>query len=243
MGTYSATGHTTWAAGYDMTTDLNKLTLNMGTEALDSTVFTNIARNRKGGLRTVESQVEGFFQAGDGLIDPTAFDALTDLQVVSHTPTGLASDVAYFYQAKSLNYEAFGQVGEMVPFSLSAQGARGNGSLAVGAVRGRVLAAKGSISGTGAIGTAYELGAVTAGQYLYGAVHCFAIGTSFTIVIESDSDNTFGSATTRATIGSITATGGTWATRAAGAITDTWWRARVTAASGTSTVAVLAGIR
>lgn len=243
MGSYAATGHTTWVAGYDMTGDSSKLALKLGAEPQDATVFGNVAHNRVGGLRTVESSVEGWWQAGTGAVDPAVFSNLGGLQVVTHTQSGTVSDVAYMYQAKTLQYEMFGQVGEVVPFSLEAVGARGNGTLSVGAVRGRLLAAKGSISATGAFGTGYQLGAVAADEYLYAAVHCFSVGTTFTIVIESDDNPGFTSATTRMTLGPITTTGGTWGTRVAGAITDTHWRANVTDITGTSSVAVVAGIR
>ncbi|GGK32167.1 hypothetical protein GCM10010124_26190 [Pilimelia terevasa] len=243
MSTFVALNVTTWVAGYDMTGDTNKTKLDAGHDPQDATTMTCVARVRRAGLRTVEGSVEGYWQAGTGSVDEAAITGLGGLQVVTHTPTGTVGDVSYSYQARALKYEMFGAVGEMVPFALETHGARGNGTLSVGAVRGRVLAAKGNISATGVVGAAYELGAVGAGQHLYATVHTFAIGTSFTLVIESDADNTFASATTRMTVGSITAAGGTWGVRVAGPVTDTWWRARVTAASGTSTIAVTAGIR
>lgn len=243
MSTYAATSHTTWVAGYDMTGDSNKLTLNTAVEAKDRTVFGNVARNRVGGLRSVEASVDGFWDAATGAVDPTVFAALGGLQVVTHTVAGVQGDRAYFYQAKTLTYEMFDAVGEMVPFSLDVVGARGNGSLSVGAIPGRLLAPKGAVSATGAVGSHYQLGAVAAGQHIYGAVHVFTPGTTVTLVLESDDNSAFSSATTRATVGPLTAAGGSWATRVAGSITDTYWRWRVTAITGTFTLAAVAGIR
>jgi hypothetical protein len=45
------------------------------------------------------------------------------------------------------------------------------------------------------------------------------------------------------TFGPITTVGGTWGTRVAGAITDTWWRLRVTAITGTFQIACAAGFK
>lgn len=244
MGTFAATNVTTFVGGYDLTGDLNSCTVDLGTDPQVCTPFGSTAVKRVGGLRNVETKQDGYWQSDTDAVDPTVFDGLTDLQVVTHTPTGTESDVAYFYQAKTFSYEMFGQVGEVVPFSLSAQGARGNGTLSVGAVRGRLLKAKAAVSATGATGTAYQLGATSATQYLYGAVHLVGTaGTSITLVLESDADNTFASATTRITFGSLTALGGTWGTRVAGAITDEWYRIRVTECTGAWTVAAVAGIR
>jgi hypothetical protein len=244
VGTFAATNVTTYLGGYDLTGDLNSTTVELGVDPQVCTPWGSVAVKRVAGLRDVSSKSDGYWQSDTAAVDPTVFDGLTDLQVVTHTPTGTVVDIAYFYQARTFSYEMFGQVGEVVPFSLSAQGVRGNGTLSVGAIRGRVLKAKSAVSATGATGTAYQLGATSASQYLYGAVHLMGTaGTSITLVLESDADNTFASATTRITFGSLTALGGTWGTRVAGAITDEWYRIRVTECTGTWTVAAVAGIR
>lgn len=243
MAPYSATAHTTWVGGYDMTGDLNYTTLNLTRSALETTVFGNVARNRLAGLQDVQSQVRGLWQAGTGLVDPTVFAGLGALQVVTQTVSGAAADVAYMYQAKSLDYEQFGEIDTATPFTLGIQGARGTGTLSAGAVRGRLLKPKGSISSTGATGSAVQVGAISATQYLYCAIHAFAIGTSFTLQIQSDDAEGFPSATTRMTSDSITATGGYWVTRVAGPVTDDWWRVNVSAVSGTSTIGVSIGIK
>jgi hypothetical protein len=249
MGSFAANNITTWFSGYDMTGDLNSTTLELSYDALDATTYqpasvTNPSRVRVAGAEDVQLQEAGFWQAGVGLIDPTAFTALGGAsQVISNSNDGAESSVAYFYRARQYNYEPFGQYGELVPFSLSAQSSRGTGLASVPAVRGRVLKTKANVSATGATGTAYELGAVGASQYLYAGLHVFSAGTTITGVIESDSDNTFASATTQITFSGVTAAGGYWGTRVAGAITDTWYRLRITAVTGTFSIACVAGIR
>lgn len=246
MGTFAANNVTTWFSGYDMTGDLNSTTLAMSYDALEDTAFGDQGRSRVAGLEDVQLSEAGFWQSATAVaIDPVAFNSLSGTsQVVSNSPDGLDSSVAYLYRVKSFNYQPFSnKVGEIVGFTLSAQGVRGAGLASVGAVRGRVMKGKGTVSATGATGTAFQLGAVASGQFLYGAFHEYAVGTTITAVLESAPDNTFGAATTRITFGPITTVGGTWGARVAGAITDTWYRLRVTAITGTHTIACTAGIK
>lgn len=249
MASYAANNVTTWFSGYDMTGDLNNTGLSMEYEALDATTYvpasnTTPARVRAAGLEDVQLNEAGFWQAGTGLIDPTAFAALGGAsQVVSVSNDGAESSAAYLFRSRVFSYETFGQVGEMMPFSLSAQAARGTGLAAVPAIRGRVLKTKADVSSTGATGTAVELGAVGATQYLYCGLHVFSAGTTITAVLESDNASNFPSATTQITFSGITATGGYWGTRVAGAIADTWYRLRVTAVTGTFNIACTAGFR
>lgn len=244
MTTFAANNITTWFAGYDMTGDLNQTTMPLEWEAQENTTYgaTRTARSRQAGLESVSSQVAGFVQHGLGLVDETAFNSLRGgVQVITHSHDGAEGSPAYFYQARTFSYQLFGDVGGMAPFSLNAQGSKGNGS--VGAVRGVVLKTKASVSATGATGTGNQLGAVAADQYLYAALHVFGVGTTLTAVLESAPTNAFAAPTTRATFGPLTTTGGTWATRVAGPITDTWYRLRVTAVTGTFSIACVAGIK
>lgn len=245
MGTFAANNITTWFSGYDMTGDLNSTTLALSYDALEDTAFGDQARSRVAGLEDCQLSEAGFWQsAAANAIDPVAFASLGAGQVVTNSPDPLDSSVAYFYRAKSFNYQPFSnKVGEMVGFTLSAQSARGAGLASVAAVRGRTMKGKGTVSATGATGTAFQLGAVASGQFLYAAFHEFAVGTTITAVLESNVDNTFGAATTRMTFGPITTVGGVWGTRVAGPITDTWYRLRVTAITGTHTIACVAGIK
>lgn len=249
MGTLAANNVTTWFSGFDMTGQLNSTGLAMSYDALDATVYqpatvTNPSRVRVAGLEDAQLNESGFWEAGAGLLDPTAFTALGGAsQVVSASPDGAESSVAYLFRARQFAYEIFGQVGELIPFRLTAQSARGSGLASVAAVRGRVLKAKGNVSGTGGMGSVVELGPVASGQYLYAAVHVFSAGTTISMDLASDDSADFLSGTTRGSIGPITTTGGTWMTRVAGPITDTHYLFNVTACTGTFSIACTAGIR
>ena len=146
---------------------------------------------------------------------------------------------AYMLQSMPVSYQVGGSHGELAPFSLN-----GVCSDGVGVVRGVLMKAMGTVSATGALGTAVQLGAVSASQYVYSTLHLFGTaGTTITVVLESDDASGFPSATTRVTHGPYTTVGGRWGTRVAGSITDTWWRYRVTAITGTWTIAAAAGIQ
>ncbi|MDG4796214.1 hypothetical protein [Micromonospora sp. WMMD1082] len=245
MTTFATNNITTWFGGYDMTTDISQTTMPLEREPLDSTTFGPVgqrrARSRKAGLEDASSQVAGFWQADEGL-DEAVFDALgSAMQVITHSHDGAEGSPAYFYRAKAFSYQLFGPVGQLAPFSLTAQGAKGNG--VAGVVRGAVLKTLSAVNATGATGTPVELGPVASGQHLYAALHATDPGTTVTAVLESDDADTFGSPTTRATFGPITVAGGYWATRVAGPIADTWYRLRVTALTGTASIACVAGIK
>lgn len=238
MASFSLVDCTIFAAGYDFTTDANQLSVNTEVEDLESTTFGgNGWRSRKGGLKSAEASLEGFW---DSAPDEEIFDSLgARNEAVTFTPDGAEGAVSYSFQAGKFSYEALGEVGALAPFSLSMMGTEGTGGL----VRGRLAAAKGDVSATGVAGAAVNLGSISSSQYLYATVHLFSVGTSITIDVESDDASGFSAPTTQATIGPLTATGGTWMIRVAGPITDTWWRFNVTDISGTFTLAGAIGIQ
>jgi hypothetical protein len=240
MATLVLTDVTTWVNGYDMTTDLNKMTLRAEVDDKDATTFGSGGwRKHQGGLKDVSAEYGGLYQAGDDLIDDQAFSNLgVSDQIMTVSPDGLAGSPAFFFRGATFSYEALDAVGELAPFNLSAKATNQEGL-----VRGQVAKAKGTHSATGVVGSAVNLGAVPSGQFLYAAVHVFTAGTTITLKIESDTTSGFASA---ADVGSplsaITTEGGTWVTRVAGPITDTWFRVNATACTGSFTMAAVIGI-
>ena len=234
---FALTDAAIWVAGVDFSGDSNKLMASAKVEAKDTTTFGSGGwRSRIGGLRSAEMAVDGYWSSAvdaAGIPDLGVVD-----KVVTLSPDGSAGSVVYMFQAGQFSYDTGEAVGEVLPFSIDAQGTNG-----VGMVRGLVAIPKGDVSATGPVGSALDLGAVGSGQHLYAAVHLFAAGTTVTVTVESDVDDTFAAPTTRATIGPLTATGGTWMTRLPGPITDTWWRITVTDITGTHTVAAAIAIQ
>lgn len=232
------TDATIYVDSMDLTGVANNVTLNAEGEDLDVTTFASGGwRERMGGLKTLNMDLAGFHDAS--LVDADSFSALGGT-ARPHTvgPTRTEGDVAYLFKAGQFNYEQFGEVGAATPFSLSSMGTNGEGL-----IRGLRLKVKGNVNATGATGTGVQLsGGVASGQYLYGIFHVFSAGTTITGVIESDDANNFPSATTRITFGPITVAGGTWGVRVAGPITDDWYRLRITAVTGTFSIASAVGV-
>lgn len=239
MATLVLDDATIWVGGYDFTGDANQISLNVTVDQLDVTTFGSKFRQRIGGLRDVQSQVAGLWSSGTSAApDPHLFPDLGVAdRVVTMSPAKAEGSVAYMFRAGKFGTQMFGNIGDAVPFTLDLQGTNREGL-----IRGQVVKAKANVSTTGATGTAAQLGEVAAGQFLYAAFHVFTAGTTITAVLESAADDEFTSATTRAMFGPITTTGGTWAARVAGPVTDTWYRLRVTAVTGTFQVAAAAGV-
>ncbi|HZM83771.1 MAG TPA: hypothetical protein VFC19_49260 [Candidatus Limnocylindrales bacterium] len=235
----------TWADGYDMTTDLQQVGLDLMWDVHDMTVFmpagSGGARKRATGLEDVSAGVRGLWSAGATSIDADSFANLGVADaVLTMSSDGAEGSIAYGMRQGRFKYSMFGETGAPAPFSLNFRGTQGQTSVARGMVFKTDAVA---ISGTGPTGTGLQLGAVGATQYLYAWAHVLTAGTTITIQVQSSVDNTFASPTTRMTLGPITTTGGVWGTRVAGPITDTWWRLNVSAITGSFLLAGLIGIR
>lgn len=229
--------------GYDLSGHSNKLALKHKAEMLDDTVFGASTKSRVMGLKDVELTGGGFFEANsadyksDDIINAKL--AVADTLVTVCPTDGAAGEVAFFFPAMLAEYKPGASVGELLVFEISANGCN---TLA----RGTIME-NGAKSAT-ANGTARNLGAVTASQKLYAAMHVLAVsGTTPTLdmLIQSDDAEGFASATTKITFAQKTAIGSQWAIPVAGAITDTWYRASWTI-GGTDpsfTVAVIVAIQ
>lgn len=233
MGIFTLTDAVIWVHDQDVTGSSNKLALKTTVEDKDVTVFGGGGyKARAGGLRDVELAVDGYADSAAGP-DAAAFAAL-GVADRAHTvaATSTAGSVAYLFQAGEFSYEQLAAVGDVAPFTFDSKGTN-----KVGVARGQLAKAKGVVSATGVLGSGLQLGAGGAGKFLYATLHAFAVGTTVTVIIQSDTTSGFAAPTTRATIGPITTAGGTFLTRVdASAITDTWWRMNVSAITGSFTL-------
>ncbi|SET43461.1 hypothetical protein [Nonomuraea wenchangensis] len=237
---FTMTDCTAYVGGYDFTTDVNKMSLKAEVEDKENTTFGNGGwKSRVGGLRDITLDMDGYWQSATAdAVDPVAFNNLGQAnRVVTVSQTGQAGSTAYFFEGGSFNYELFGSVGDVTPFTIGHKGTSKSGL-----VRGKLAKAKGLVSATGVAGSPVELGAVADGQYLYAVVHVFSPGTTVTLKIESDAASSFASATDVAALPAIITAGGTWVTRIAGPITDTYFRFNATAITGSFTLAAAIGI-
>ena len=114
---------------YNMSADLNQVTLDYSSEMLDATTFGQNTRVRKGGLETSRVTGRGFVQFGTALLDESIFNDLMGLSVpVALFPTGLiegstSTGSGYAFPAIGATYRPGGAVGELTSFDFTAEGA------------------------------------------------------------------------------------------------------------------------
>jgi len=207
---------------YDLSADHEKLSLKMEIEAADKTVFGESSRGRAVGLKNFDVVHSGFFEAGSDAVDDVLYDNLgTAGRILTILPTDSEGGKGYMSKLVSLKYEPAGNIGDMFGITGEAH------SEGTGIVRCTVLGI--GTKTTDGNGSAYELGALSSGQYLYAALHVTsASGDSLVVKIQSDSAEGFASPTDRVTFTTVTGATAEWATRIDGSsnpITDTWWRA------------------
>lgn len=241
MAEFALTDAYLYAGGYDFTTDTNSATLTLDAAALDATTFNSSGYvEQVGGLKSSNLAWSGFWQSASGVSDQApdnqAFPMLATSQPYTFGPVETEGQVAYMFNAMKSNYTQGGDVAALAPFSLTAMGASPDGT-----IRGRLSKARGTVAGTGAIGTGVNVGALSSTQSLYATLHIFSAGTTATIALQSDDNSGFTSPTVLNTFSAVTASGGTWMTKISGPITDTWYRFVVTAITGSFTLAGAVG--
>ena len=234
MAVFVAKDSAVYVGKLDLSTFLNQGTLDYSVEEVDNTTFQSGTRTAAGGLEVVSLSADGF-------VDHAEPDAQlhTDVGVADRLVTVCPEDAAdntraFFFQSLGASLNRSATLGDMYAFSLQASG-RGTPLVA-----GRVLLPKQSVSGI-VTGAGRQLGAVSATQKLYTAIHVFTAGTTADVIVESDDNTDFTSATTRSST-TVTAVGGTWVAPVSGAITDDWWRVRTASVTGTFSIAVAVGI-
>lgn len=231
-----------YVAGYDFTGDSNQLQVASQAVKLDKTTFRSAGWEESAkGFRSVNVELNGYTGFAATESDVQLFDAFNSAsvsQTATLGPVETEGELAWLTAAGVYDFTAYGDLGQLAPMKLT-----GVGRDSYGLVRGVLLKKLGTVSATGATGTAVQVGSVSASQFLYGSFHVFSAGTTVTAVVESAAASNFSGATTRLTFGPITTTGGTWATRVAGSISDTWWRVRITAITGTFSIASAIGIQ
>ncbi len=210
-----------WLGGYNLSGDMGTLKLNAEIDVKSFAPFDAGGFRRKlPGLQNVTAEHEGFWEADVGKVDEVLFNKIASLnEVMTIAPqTGAEGEKAYILKSLLSSYVPKGQIGELFAFTVSVEGNSG-------LVRGTILL-NAAITATGN-GTARNLGAATANQKLYAALHVLAAsGTTPTLDVKIQSDDAvdFLSPIDRITFAQATAIGAQYAAPVAGPITDTWWR-------------------
>lgn len=233
-----------YVGGYDLSGYANEIMLSISPEMLDSTVFgLGGSRRYQAGLQTIKVDGKGF-QDYALTFPPAPHPAQTEsLNAILHGRIGAAStvmtvaplgnaedDVAHTFQNVNGKYEAVaGQVGALVPWSLDAH------AVGVKAVRSFV-AGRGTKSATGNTAAGHQfVGGVPSGKSLFASLHVLAAaGTTPTldVIVQSDDNAGFSSATTRLTFSQFTTSVGASWLQVAGPITDDYYRMRWTLGGG-----------
>lgn len=204
-----------------LASNVNALQLDATASEVDVTTFdSGVWGESLVGLVKATARLDGYWTPDP---DAVTFDELggSSLPATVTIPAATdpaAGEVAFFLLASESSYAVGGAVGTAARLNLALSG---GSAVHRGAVSDYAAAADASGNGTG-----LELGAVTAGQRLYYAVHVFsAAGTSPTLdlVIQSETDDLWASPTARVTVPQFTAAGSAYGS-IAGPVTDTWWR-------------------
>jgi hypothetical protein len=232
-----------FAGAADLTTVNNQVALSAEAESKETTAFvaTGDAWHEEiSGIKSASLTASGQWEATDASkVDDDAFGNLGSVGAVSVCPaTAADGSLAWLTQYNRRQYQLLGAVGDVAPWSWQAQGSWP-------LVRGAVLHGPTARTATGT-GTSVQLGAVSATQRLYVALHVFSVsGTtpSLTVAIQSDNATGFPSAATVTTLTAATAIG-SQITRVSGPITDDWFRVSYTISGTTPSFlfAVTAGI-
>lgn len=241
MTTLAFTDSLVFIGEHDATSDANQVGLQVSADDLDVTTFGSGGyRDRIGGLRSATVNLNAFTSAGDGEIDPALFANITSRLPVSIAPEGNTEGVtAYSLEATQFDMSWGAQIGQVHEITATMMSS-GQGTPVV---RGRLEAIRAARSSS-SNSTGSQLGALSADQRLYSALHVFATTGSPTldVVIQSDNAGGFASPTSRITHTQATAATSEFSS-VAGAIADDHWRASWTfGGSGTITFAVVIGI-
>lgn len=218
-----------FAGGYDLSSHVTSVNLEITAEDLDATTINSGGfRTRLGGLKDSSLQMDGFYEAGANKPDALLGASIGNELLVTTVPDAGVGNTAYFMKSRLFSHQIFGSIGEIAPFSIS----KSQSSDVV--VQGKVQV-DGDLTATGN-STGVQLGAVGATEKCYVGIHCYGVsGTStptVTFKLQSDDNSSFTSPTDRITFTGITAIGSDFQS-VAGAITDQYWRLNYTI-SGTN---------
>lgn len=214
---------------FDISGDLNQVQLEYEAEAKDKTTFgatTNGTRIHQGGLKSAAFSMGGLMQEDTDAIGKVIFDrvGVNDVVLTAVPQGNAAANVAYFLKSLTAKFAPGAKVGDLYAFNANAM-ASGHQPL----VRGRFEHAKAARTATGSTDGS-QLGAVSATQKLYAALHVFTVSgaaPTLDVAIESDDNSGFTSATSRLSMTQVTAAASELKS-VAGAITDDYWRATFT---------------
>ena len=241
MSTFVQTDVGVLMGEFNISGDHNTVGLDIGVEMGDDTRYGHTARAMKPLLTSWTAAGEGLQDYASGGLDVVVFPNLASagtLMTIAPESTGLTvGNVAYTGPSVQSEYAPIqDEVGVLQSFRWRAEGDEKNGI-----IRSTILLnAQPSSSGNG---TALQLGAVSASQTVFLALHFIACSAAITVTLDSDDEEAFaGSAETQITAVEQSAPG-TQFLSSAGAVTDDWWRVEFVTAGGTFDIIAVVGIQ
>jgi hypothetical protein len=229
MATFVQTNVGLYWGGYSLASSFNAIALNMGNSPQDDTVYGDAFVSNASGLSSINCEAEGFWEsATDSALHAGLAINAADT-VLSVTPVDQAAgSPSIFSKVTTSTYNPIseGTVGSMMGFSLSAEG-RGEKS-----VTGEILVIPATYTTSSESATNSSIGAVSATQSVYSALHVTAASGTLDVIVESAPSNWSGEST-RITHTQFSAVGAEMKSTA-GAITDAHWRVKWTISGGGS---------
>lgn len=224
MAAFVLTDTAVYVGAADLTGYSNKVEIAAQREAKDATTFASGGwTESRAGLAKVTANIEGFWDAGSGILpDDRMFGDLGVAGVpLTFAPLGPADGgLAYFTSGVRPEYSFGGKVGDMLAYKSRAVGDQP-------LVRGAIIHPSTSAKTTTGTGIAQLIGAASASQRIYAALHVLAVsGTAtptLTVTVQSDTAVGFPSATTSISFAAATAIGGQFLS-VAGPLSDTYFR-------------------
>lgn len=193
-------------AGYDLSGDMNAVTVSHTVDLLNKTVFGSSFQRRMGGLRDMTISGGGFYNASVGKNTRIIPDAVgssgartgSTANVVTIVPEGTGiTNEAYFASDVAANYSMDGSIGGMLGFSFAVNG---QADLTFGyllrAGWGSTLAAQAVIKNLGAVST--QSANIKTACAVHTLASSGAAGASITLHIDRCTTTDFSSAATTA---------------------------------------------
>jgi len=226
-----------YCRGTDLSTALQSTMVDMSREEQDATAYADAIRQMQPTLGKVSIAHAGIYSDGVNSISEVFRQAFTtDDEPISLYPNGaVVGEKAFIVLAHRAHISMPGAV---VPGSIHKASLRASSRKPVA---DGVVGLNGAISSSSQT-TAYQLGALAAGQSVIAAVHLLGLTGSpnVTFLLESDNAVGFPSGITQATSSAQTARGSVLLI-GAGPNTDDWWRVRWTF-SGTGNFTAVIGL-
>tara|TARA_R100000808_G_scaffold6198_1_gene18564 strand:+ start:3742 stop:4476 length:735 start_codon:yes stop_codon:yes gene_type:complete len=231
MATFVQTNVGLYWGSYSLASTFNAVGLTLSSSLAEDTVYGDTTVSNAGGLTTVSLEGEGYWDSTtDGILDATTGLSASN-QLVTVTPVDQSvGSPALFSQYQTAEYNPFstGTVGEMLAFRVSGE------SVGQELVHGEIMVAPGTTRTSNSNSDSNQLGAVSATQTVYSALHVLTVsGSSPTldVVVKSDNASGFSSPTTQLTHTQATAITSELKSKD-GAITDDYWRVYWTVGGG-----------